>query len=451
MDDDDDSVGWGRPRPKFSELLPSTPDHSDGEDDWQMDVDMMDDRAGRPRPFSRSSVFAADNAPESTSRVAPLIDFPLHPYEGAPCGELNQTYVNQGCTASLKNNYYTSWDNGKTSPHTLYSCIFTCPVTGEHFAAGNWENEKAVTIIDGVCWYPTKKIAMIAAAARALDCFSHRRCHGTEKVLYPRCIYGSLDSPYLSAGDAPKLPVLPPGVVLPISFSHGGGGNQDDAVLPPKQALNEWYDSFSKKLDLAGIVMDGGIGPQKECYIALSNQESSPKTLFTAIFTCHLTGERFASGTLVGQEAHHEDYWYLDCETGTVIPRDASVEDDDNELDRLGLQKIHFIWYKTKKQAINAAAGRAVDCLRHRGSHDDIVSDKRYCRELPYSFEHSPEIWKLVSESAQRVGDAECLTLPYEDRLTTQFGVTDLHCFLEEEHDAEYWRARYRKARKAEI
>mmetsp|Transcript_23026 Transcript_23026/g.49842 ORF Transcript_23026/g.49842 Transcript_23026/m.49842 type:complete len:514 (-) Transcript_23026:67-1608(-) len=508
MDDDDDSIGWGRPRPKFSDLLHSTPEHSD-DDDVQMEVDMTDNSEERPRPIPRNNIFTMENVMESSNHVAPLIDYPLHGYAGAPCGELNQKYTNEGLTQaqahSLKN-YYTIWDNGKNSPHTRFTCIFTCPVTGEHFAAGNWENEKGVTIvtiIDEVCWYTTKKIAKIAAAARALDCFSLRRCHGTKKSPFPRCI----DSPYLSAGNAPKLPDLPSVVVLPIPFSHGGDGKQQDVVIPPKQALNEWYTSFSKKLQNVGIVVDEGIGPQKECYSSWSNRKGSPDTLFTAIFTCHLTGERFASGKLVGEEAHEEDYWYFDCESCTVNPReipeevgdecnsdepslfgdddvvvqkeqhepenresddDASLfgtsdkdEDDEdgekssqpelcNELDHLGLQKkIHFIWYKTKKQAITAAAGRAIDCLRHRGSHNDTISDKRYCKELPYTVENTPEIWKLVSESAQRVGDAECPPLPYEDRLTTWFGVPDLHSLLEEEHDEEYWRERYREARHA--
>ena len=56
-----------------------------------------------------------------------------------------------------------------------------------------------------------KKQAMNAAAAKALDCFSLRECHETEKVPTQRCE----DAPYLSQEDAPALPTLPEGISLP--------------------------------------------------------------------------------------------------------------------------------------------------------------------------------------------------------------------------------------------
>jgi hypothetical protein len=61
--------------------------------------------------------------------------------------------------------------------------------------------------------------------------------------------------------------------------------------------------------------------------------------------------------------------------------------------------RINLIWYKTKKEAIDAAAGRAVDCFRHRSSDDR--SHQRYCSEIPYTIENSPVVWKSVSERAQ--------------------------------------------------
>mmetsp|Transcript_21305 Transcript_21305/g.38564 ORF Transcript_21305/g.38564 Transcript_21305/m.38564 type:complete len:443 (+) Transcript_21305:146-1474(+) len=438
MDDD----GWGRLRPNFADLLPSVSD-----DDGQEPMDDM--------PMDRE-----DPQHLHVQRVIPLKDYPIAGFDGAPLAELNQKYVSDGLlkqdqVQKLKK-FYTTWPNGDNS-NTKHTCIFTCPVTGEHFAAGNWDNEKGVTIVDGVCWYNLKKVAMNAAAARALDCFSLRRCHGTEKAPFQRC----LDSPYLSspAGNAPKLPELSSGVVLPTPFSQGNEGVH--AASPPKQALNDWYISFTKKLDIVGIVVEepaNESGPRNECYSCWSNNLYSPNTLFTAIFTCHLTGERFKSGKVFGEEdAYKEDYWYYDRRESVLIPRGGKTngEDDACESDGvdacLGLQRINFVWYKTKKEATAAAAGHAVDCLRHRDSPHDAIPGNRYCKESPYTFDNAPEIWKLVSESVQRVGGVVWVSLPHDYRLTTRFGVPDLHSLLVENHDEDYyWRDRYRERRRTD-
>ena len=59
-----------------------------------------------------------------------------------------------------------------------------------------------------------KKGAMNAAAAKALDCFSLRECHGTEAAPGRRC----RDAPYPSGGDAPALPTPPAGTGLPTAL-----------------------------------------------------------------------------------------------------------------------------------------------------------------------------------------------------------------------------------------
>jgi len=69
---------------------------------------------------------------------------------------------------------------------------------------------------------------------------------------------------------------------------------------------------------------------------------------WTSIHVCPLTGECFASGTLYG----------LQCEKG--------------------------MWYRTKKLAERAAAGRAMDCFLYREDREAM----RFCREQPYH-EHS--------------------------------------------------------------
>ena len=44
-------------------------------------------------------------------------------------------------------------------------------------------------------------------------------------------------------------------------------------------------------------------------------------------------------------------------------------------------------------------------------------------------------------------GVFDCALLPDEDRLTTRFGVPDLHDLIEEDNGADYWRARYKMNR----
>jgi len=432
MNDD----GWGRPRPNFADLTPSTPNHSDDNDGREpMDYTHMED-------------------PQHSQgqRVIALKDYPLTGYDGVPIGELNQTYASRGFLNLKK--FYTTWSSGEKAS-MKFICIFTCPVTGEHFASGRWKNEKGVTVIveNGVesYWYNTKKIAMTAAAARALDCFSLRRCDGTEKAPWIRC----LDSPYL-AGNDPKLPDLPPGVVLPVALSQSNEGVH--VASPPKKALYDWYLSFSKKLENVGIFMDepaNEIGPTNESYNFWTNNLDSPDTLFTAIFTCHLTGERFASGSVIGEEnTYKEDFWYFDHRECMLIPRGAIINEDDDQCDSngigecLGLRRINFVWYKTKKKAMAAAAARAVDCFGHRDSLDDTMSDNRYCKEIPYTIENAPELWKLVSESVRGVDSGDdWASLPHDERLTSRFDVPDLHSLLEGERSEEYWRAKYRESR----
>jgi hypothetical protein len=428
-------LGWGRPRPEFSDLLPP----SDNGDHGGVDNMIVEERH---RPH------------DPMARVAPLVDYPLRKCDGAPCAELQQTLVNEGFIGSLRD-YYTLWENGQKSPEKRFTCIFTCPYldggsTGslrnyytswEHFAAGNMRKDafnqmtNSVTIIGEICWYNTKKLAMNAAAAKALDCFSLRRCHGTDKTPHQRCE----EPPYLSLEDAPRLSDLPPGVVLPGPESEG-----HEVTPPPKQALAEYYASFFKMLDLAGFRTNSPANelvPGKESYSSWGlNMEHNPE-LWTAIFTCHLSGERFQSGKLNGGEGtYKEDYMYFDRDLCKLVPRQAVEEAALNELDFI---RIDLIWYKTKKEAINAAAGRAVDCLRHRASDDD--SHQRYCSETPYTINNTPVGWKLVSERAIRaVGGDEWPLVPYEYRFMTQFDVLDMHSLLEGEHD---WRATYREIR----
>jgi hypothetical protein len=60
--------------------------------------------------------------------------------DGVPVAELNQTYASRGLTSAqiqlLKKQYYTVIDNNEVPHQKLFTAIFTCPLTGEHFASG---------------------------------------------------------------------------------------------------------------------------------------------------------------------------------------------------------------------------------------------------------------------------------------------------------------------------
>ena len=123
-----------------------------------------------------------------------------------------------------------------------------------------------------------------------------------------------------------------------------------------------------------------------------------------------------------------------------IVPRENIEEHDFHEC------KVDLVWYQTKKEAINAAAGRALDCLRHRDS-SRAYSSVRYCCESPYTVDETPEVWKRVCQCARGVVGMDWPSLPLENRLTVHFGVTDLHCLLNDEHDDDYWRSRYKERR----
>ena len=157
IDSDDEGIGWGRPRPKFEDLLPDSDDdisggeveesfvmvdrHQEDHDggiesnivvDRQQNGGGGDDGEHRsPRWRPTNNIFAENNndtGQMDDHRVTLLRDYPLRQYSSEQA-ELNESY--QGL--SIKK-FYTCWDNDLTSPDTRYTCIFTCPKTGEHFA-----------------------------------------------------------------------------------------------------------------------------------------------------------------------------------------------------------------------------------------------------------------------------------------------------------------------------
>jgi hypothetical protein len=84
--------------------------------------------------------------------------------------------------------YFVTWENSiKTPGVTFFTSSFVCPITNEIFFAGPFsargmqitvKKKKMSEVVapdeDGIYWYPNKKMAEHAAAARALDCLLMR-------------------------------------------------------------------------------------------------------------------------------------------------------------------------------------------------------------------------------------------------------------------------------------
>ena len=137
-----------------------------------------------------------------------------------PRGELYQHYIAKGFTteqAQQLKDYYTTWTIGPS--HELkFTSVFTCPLTGEHFAAGLLRNENNNgEVWSGQVWYKNKKQSMNAAAAKALDCFSFRSKNDGDDSNDSSPIMYRCDDEAYGEGEAPRL-VLPPNVVLPTEL-----------------------------------------------------------------------------------------------------------------------------------------------------------------------------------------------------------------------------------------
>lgn len=76
-----------------------------------------------------------------------------------PKQELNELYTAMGLNASqiaeLKN-YYATWYDAHHNPkphEKKFTCVFTCPLTGERFACGYWENDGGIVAEGSIFWY----------------------------------------------------------------------------------------------------------------------------------------------------------------------------------------------------------------------------------------------------------------------------------------------------------
>ncbi|KAL7539816.1 hypothetical protein ACHAXR_009636 [Thalassiosira sp. AJA248-18] len=196
-----------RERSKATSRLSTGSKKNDGDQEQFFDITRD---AFQDRPSSDAAKATNDTPPPPPQNMT----------EYAPRAELYQSYIKKGFRpeqAQRLKEYFTTWDSNDAKSHELkFTSVFTCPITGEHFMCGSWRSGGEIETKDQTFWYKNKKQAMNAAAAKALDCFSLRECHGTGAKPIQQCE----DAPYLSKDDAPALPALPKGISLPSKLVH---------------------------------------------------------------------------------------------------------------------------------------------------------------------------------------------------------------------------------------
>ena len=73
----------------------------------------------------------------------------------APKADLYNFYTRKGFTsdqASELNDFYTVWES-RSSSQKRFTSVFTCPISGEHFFAGNWKEGGDIIYEDSLFWY----------------------------------------------------------------------------------------------------------------------------------------------------------------------------------------------------------------------------------------------------------------------------------------------------------
>lgn len=287
----------------------------------------------------------------------------------------------------LPNESFECRNNGD-APHLLkWTCTFTCPLTANSFASGQYvgaDRTRFSTSMDGddclIVWFHTKKEAEHAAAARALDCLNFmekERFKGQSSVEY-----------YNYCLERPEIPSIP----YPTQTQQTSGSRTDEekflthdstntnmadvdhelsdltisasVLIPtkkhlhftPKQQLVQWYASRYK------------VTLQKDAFVCRNN--ANPKQHFlkwTCAFTCPLTKNAFKSGRLRMNKYSDES------------EEEPMMEDDD-------------VWFSSKKEAEHAAAARALDCLEFMNRQLENTRDPNeknideyhyYCQEKP--------------------------------------------------------------------
>jgi hypothetical protein len=123
----------------------------------------------------------------------------------------------------------------------------------------------------------------------------------------------------------------------------------------PRSKLHAWYDKHNTNYKR-------GISKNYYVHIIMANKENR----YTAAFVCPMTGELFSSGNLI----HIEE---------SVIINENSMW-----------------WYRTKKDAVNAAAGRAINNLYFRDcDQQDTRPGNKFCNEAIYEATEQSDIEEI--------------------------------------------------------
>lgn len=276
------------------------------------------------------------------------------------------------------------------------------------------------------------------------------------------------------------MPTLPDGVILPTSsltvsnnpesvdnthpfliestkaiISTSGDSSNDT----PKQALYKWYEAYWRRINKTSFTLSHSSAarrvPEKDSFSTWSNMLAKSKSstkLFTSVFVCPWTGERFLSGKLVDKQ--------MEC-----LEQDFDLKTEGSKE----VQTKTLIWYRefmlaflqmlffinciplvirrvfassagTKKDAENAAAGRALDCFYFRSSNKEsvtVLESTKYCTDPPYGADDSPLNERDITQRLTGVMEIynECSppiffqlpwkVIPIEERIHIRHGVDE--------------------------
>lgn len=273
---------------------------------------------------------------------------------------------------------------------------------------------------------------MVTLIFYVADCFAYRDSNGSNDKQRLQC----LDAPYLQ-GKAPPLLSLPDGLTLPTSALDVKKTSSSDRTAgphpatikavengPPSHVLTNWYSAYWRRISkgsfkLAHPTEKARLPDSKDSFATWSNLQIRDKAtikLYTSVFVCPWTGERFLSGKLVDKQMQ---YMEKNFELGVQ----GSEE---------GVETRKLVWYRTKKDAINAAAGRALDSFQFRFLSNNavpILNTPRYCVEPPDGYNERDIIQRLtgVMEVYTEMNKPiyfklSWMVVPIEERVQIRYG-----------------------------
>lgn len=304
------------------------------------------------------------------------------------------------------NKCFTTWDDGGSSHEKYFTSVFTCPVTGEMFSCGRYDDKSSYLSkkekipkrdnldIDksteeiAVIWYRKKVSAEHSAAARALDCLSFRENNpnGLLSMSYGLCD----DDPYMIAAEAPPLSTSAPKSLLnhlaDEMHTCGTRGKPEDVcehdnniLIVEEELRSEFesvYDSVIKKKENAKAALikwydkNHKGNPYSPSWFKIwSDNGPTHNRRFTGIFQCPVTGEIFSCGQY--------------CNLGNY-----EVKEEESCVEAIGgnatARNISVVWYRKKSAVEIAAAARVLDCTKSREISSSHTSSIRLCIEDPY-------------------------------------------------------------------